>query len=122
MSSLRPGVPGATRECPHCRTQILESAAVCPACRHPLRFEAGVASSDAEVFVPLRVEGSIQHPGDASPWEYSVVVSIRDERGVETARKVVGVGALAGGQQRSFSLVVEAAPVTGRSGVSGRRN
>ena len=41
MSSVRPGSPGATRECPHCRETILESAAVCPACRHYLRFDAG---------------------------------------------------------------------------------
>ena len=122
MSSQRPGTLGATRECPHCRTQILESVAVCPACRHHLRFEARSAAGEDEVFTPLRVEGSIQHPGDASPWEYSVVVSIRDERGVETARKVVGVGALSGGQQRSFTLVVEAAPAPVRAGGPGRRN
>ena len=40
MSSVRPGSPGATRECPHCRETILESAGVCPACRHYLRFDA----------------------------------------------------------------------------------
>ena len=30
---------GATRTCPHCRATILESAIVCPGCRHHLRFD-----------------------------------------------------------------------------------
>ena len=37
MSAMRPGETGATRTCPHCKTTILESAAVCPACRGHLR-------------------------------------------------------------------------------------
>jgi hypothetical protein len=36
-----------------------------------------------------------------------VVVVIRDEHGKEVARKVVGVGAMHPGDQRSFSLAVE---------------
>lgn len=109
MNNPRPGTPGSTRECPHCKETILESATTCPACRHHLRFEAG-AVAPAETLTPLRVEGSIRHPADAPPWEYSVVVSVRNERGDEIARKLIGVGAINSGEQRSFTLVVEAAP------------
>ena len=34
---------GRTRVCPHCKATILESAAVCPQCKHHLRF--GVAAA-----------------------------------------------------------------------------
>ena len=44
MNPVHPGDPGATRKCPHCRETILESAMVCPACRHHLRYGA---STDA---------------------------------------------------------------------------
>ncbi len=107
MSTVRPGVAGATRICPHCRTAILESAAVCPACRHHLRFDPGAAQRAEPAFSPLRVEGTIQHPADGPAWEYSVVVSIRDGRGEEIARQVVGVGALNPADVRTFSLAVE---------------
>ena len=40
MSAMRPGETGATRTCPHCKATLLESAAVCPACRGHLRFDA----------------------------------------------------------------------------------
>ncbi len=39
MSALRPPPAGKTRACPHCKATILESASVCPACRHYLRFD-----------------------------------------------------------------------------------
>lgn len=107
MSTVRPGVPGATRICPHCRTAILESAAVCPACRHHLRFDPGAAQRSEPAFLPLRVEGTIQHPADGPAWEYSVVVSIKDGRGEEIARQVVGVGALNPADVRTFTLAVE---------------
>lgn len=102
----RPGTAGATRECPHCKTTILETAVVCPACKHYLRFD-GDAQPAAPAQVPLHVEGTIRHPADGEAWEYSVVVVIRDARGQEIARKVVGVGALHAGDERSFSLAVE---------------
>jgi len=111
MSSARPGVVGATRRCPHCRETILESAAVCPACKHYLRYEpgAGAAESTQEAAqTPLRIEGSIRHPPDGEPWEYTVVVTIRNDRGEEIARKLIGVGALSPNEQRSFTLSVEA--------------
>ena len=111
MSSVGPGSPGATRECPHCRETILESAGVCPACRHYLRFDAGADASQASqapALTPLRIEGSIRHPADGEPWEYTVVVSIRNDRGEETARKLIGVGAMNPNEQRTFTLSVEA--------------
>lgn len=115
MNPARPGTPGATRQCPHCRETILESAPVCPACRHHLRFEPGAASSN-DTITPLRVEGSIRHPPEAVACEYSVVVAIRNERGDEIARKLVGVGALQPGDARSFTLSVEVSPARGKAG------
>ena len=113
MSGPRPGTAGATRTCPHCRTTILESASVCPQCRGHLRFDAEANAVKAETFSPLRVEGTIPAPGDAA-YEYSMVLSIRDERGREINRQVVGVGALHPGEERTFSLLVEASETTGK--------
>ncbi len=107
MSTTRQAAPGATRTCPHCRTTILESASVCPACRHRLRFEPGGAARPEPSFSALQVEGTIRHPAGHGIWEYSVVLSIRNERGEEVARQVVDVGALKADDQRSFSLAVE---------------
>jgi len=103
-------MPGATRTCPHCRETILESAAVCPACRHHLRFEnkGGIVAPDA--VTPLRVEGSMRNPADGNAWEYSMVLTIRNERGEEIARRIVGVGAMLPEEQRTFTLAVEMAP------------
>ncbi len=123
MSGLRPGSPGATRECPHCRETILESAGVCPACRHYLRFDANADASQSPVVTPLRIEGSIRHPADGDPGEYTVVVSIRNDRGQEIARKLIGVGALNAQEQCTFTLSVEAVAATGkRSAKSGLRH
>ena len=114
MSTVRPGSPGATRECPHCRETILESAGVCPACRHYLRYDARRRSAAAPALTPLRIEGSIRHPADGEPWEYTVVVSIRNDRGEEIARKLIGVGAMNPNEQRTFTLSVEAVPTKGK--------
>lgn len=108
MSNIRPGSPGATRVCPHCRETILESASVCPACRHYLHFDVGAEASPALALTPLCIEGSIRHPADGEPWEYTVVVSIRNDRGEEIAHKLIGVGAMNSGEQRTFTLSVEA--------------
>jgi hypothetical protein len=120
MSSVRPGIPGATRECPHCRETILESAAVCPACRHYLRYDAVADAPQAPAVTPLRIEGSIRHPSDGEAWEYTVVVSIRNDRGEEIDHKLVGVGAMNPNEQRTFTLSVEAvstrAKGTGKAG------
>src|SRR5919106_4585636 len=88
---------GKTRICPHCKATILESASVCPACHHHLRFDpkAIVEKRQQSTYSPLRVEGTFRHPEQgASAWEYSVVVSIKNDRGEELARRVVRVGAL----------------------------
>jgi hypothetical protein len=121
MSASRPGTPGATRTCPHCHETILESAAVCPACRHHLRFEprtAGSAPAPGAVS-PLRVEGSIRNPVEGGAWEYSMVLTIRNERGEEIARRLVGVGALQPDEQRTFTLSVEMVPAADKG--DGRR-
>jgi hypothetical protein len=123
MSSARPGDAGATRACPHCREEILESASVCPACRHYLRFGAGAEAPQAPAITPLRIEGSIRHPFEGGPWEYTVVVSIRDDRGVEIARKLIGVGAMNPNEQRTFTLSVEAVAATAKGpGKGGTRH
>jgi uncharacterized protein YbaR (Trm112 family) len=110
MTSVRPGLPGATRTCPHCRATVLESATVCPACKHHLRFDR-TRDSSRKVSAPpvqaLRVEGTIEHPNVGESWEYSVFVSIRNERGEEIARHVAGVGAMNPREKRSFTLAVE---------------
>jgi hypothetical protein len=105
----RVAAPGKTRVCPHCKTTILESASVCPGCNHHLRFDpnAMVERRAQSTFSALRVEGAFQNPEGADAWEYSVVVSIRNERGEEVARKVVGVGALEPRQNRTVTLSVD---------------
>lgn len=111
----RQRTPGVTRRCPHCRTTILDSANVCPACRHHLRV-GGVGTpapreSSLPGFTALRVEGVVRHPdpgaraGDVC--EYSMTMSIRNDRGEEIARQVVGVGSLVPGEARTFTLAVE---------------
>jgi hypothetical protein len=81
---------------------------VCPQCRHYLRFDAGVDAPLAPALTPLCIEGSIRHPADGEPWEYTVVVSIRNDRGEEIAHKLIGVGAMNPNEQRTFTLSVEA--------------
>ena len=99
---------GKTRSCPHCRATILESAAVCPACRHHLRFEnrRGEEPRPASQ-VALKVAGEFARATAAGPGEYHVVVVIRDAAGAELARKVIGVGGLAPGEERKVELSVE---------------
>jgi hypothetical protein len=97
---------GATRECPHCRATILASAAVCPQCRHHLRFDAGSKRSTATAVTVLKVEGSIRQPAQGAS-EYCVVVAISDARGKEIQRQVIGVGALQPEEERNFTLSVD---------------
>jgi hypothetical protein len=111
VSTARPGTPGATRTCPHCQETILESAAVCPSCKHHLRFGAPLGANGANgagITTPLRVEGAIRNPSDGA-WEYSMVLTIRNERGEEIARRLIGVGAMQPDEQRTFTLSVEMA-------------
>lgn len=110
MTAARSGTPGATRTCPHCRETILESATVCPSCKHHLRYGAPAAAGDAQAAVtPLRVEGSFRN-NEGSAWEYSMVLTIRNERGEEIARRLIGVGAMQPKEQRTFTLSVEMTP------------
>ena len=118
---------GATRLCPHCRAVILQSASSCPACRKHLKFEPGAAAPPAPSFSALNLEGMVRHPNVGQPWEYSVLVSIKNDKGEEVARQVVNVGALEPGEQRSFTFSVDVfvpgdakatTPATGVSPVS----
>ena len=107
MSRAPKVVPGQVRTCPLCRATILESASVCPGCRHHLRFDANVGPHAWVSFSPLTVEGTIRHSANGGAWEYSVVLAILDEEGEEIARQVVGVGAVKPAEQRTFALSVE---------------
>ena len=109
MSSSRVATPGKTRVCPHCKATILESASICPGCQHHLRFDAqAIVERRAQpTFSALRVEGEIRNQKNADTWEYSVVVSIRNERGEELARRVIGVGALTANESRTVTLSVD---------------
>ncbi|MDY0066653.1 MAG: hypothetical protein RBS02_09750 [Steroidobacteraceae bacterium] len=109
MSAVRARSIGRTRVCPHCKATILESASVCPACQHHLRFDPRAIAERQAIasFSPLRVEGLFRNPEGGQGWEYSVTVSIRNERGEELGRKVVGVGALQPGEARTVTLSVD---------------
>ena len=109
------GTTGRTRSCPHCKATILESATICPQCRHHLTFGAAARASDATpTFSALNVEGTLHHSERGGDWEYSVVLSIRNERGEVVSRQVVGVGALRPAEARTFTLAVEVATPGGR--------
>lgn len=109
MTPVRQSAAGATRTCPHCRQTILESATVCPACKHHLRFDPTRKTSEAPraSFTPLRVDGTIAHPAEGDPWEYSVTITVRNERGEETTRHVASVGVVQPSERRSFTVNVE---------------
>ena len=100
-------IPGQVRTCPICRATILESASICPGCRHHLRLDARTGPRTWAASSPLRVEGTIRHTTDGDAWEYSVVLAIRNEKGEEIARQVVGVGAMKPEEARTFTLDVE---------------
>lgn len=118
MSTARPGTAGATRACPHCKATILESATVCPACRGHLRYDEASIQREKAKITPLHIEGTlVAPPGDAT-FEYAMVLSIRNERGEEVNRQVIGVGALHPGEDRSFTLRVE---MTEADGARARR-
>ena len=104
----RLATPGKTRVCPHCKTTILESATVCPGCHHHLRFDRGAGTEHRAQprFTALRVEGAFGNT-QGEPWEYTVVVSIKNDRGQEVDRKVIGVGALSRDEKRTVTLSVE---------------
>jgi hypothetical protein len=116
MSSVRSGSPGATRVCPHCKATVLESAAICPGCRHHLRFGgAGHALEAGEGYSALSVDGTIAHTQTSEPCEYCVVLEVRNDRGEAMARQVVGVGVLQSGEVRRLNVSVEMLPVRAQS-------
>jgi len=112
MSLIRSGSPGATRVCPHCKATVLESAAVCPGCRHHLRFGGTAhALEPGEGYCALSVDGTIAHTQTSEPCEYCVVLEVRDDRGEQLTRQVVGVGVLQSGERRRLNVSVEMMPV-----------
>jgi len=113
MNNALPGTAGATRVCPHCKTTILESASVCPACRGHLRYDEAALQREKTRILPLTVEGTLTPPAGDTAFEYSMVLSIRNERGEETTRQVIGVGALYPDELRTFTLQVEMTEATG---------
>lgn len=116
MSTVRSGSPGATRVCPHCKATVLESAAICPGCRHHLRFGgAGHALEAGEGYCALSVDGTIAHTPTSEPCEYCVVLEVRNDRGEPMARQVVGVGVLQSGEMRRLNVSVEMLPVRAQS-------
>jgi hypothetical protein len=106
----RPVAAGKTRTCPHCKATILESLSICPGCLHHLRFDQEAAKRQVAATSALRVEGVIRHPPLQDPWEYFVVITIRNDRGEEVTRQVVSVGTLASTEKRTFALSVEVLP------------
>ena len=106
----RPVATGKTRTCPHCKAVILESLTICPGCMHHLRFDSEAAKRQVAAKDALRVEGIIRHPALEEPWEYYVVIAVRNDRGEEVTRHVVNVGALQPAEKRTFSLSVEVLP------------
>lgn len=108
--NVRVAAPGKTRPCPHCKATILASASICPACNHHLRFDPKAIAERRQqaTHSPLRVEGTFRHPQDGSgTWEYSVVVAIKNDRGEEIERRVIGVGALQPSEGRTVTLSVD---------------
>jgi hypothetical protein len=117
----RPVTPGKTRTCPHCKATILESLSICPGCLHHLRFDQEAAKRQVAATSALRVEGVIRHPPLEEPWEYFVVISIRNDRGEEVTRQVVSVGALQSTEKRTFTLSVDMMPPQAPASTNGHQ-
>jgi hypothetical protein len=99
---------GATRICPHCRSEILQSSTTCPACRHFLRYEGAKGVVKAlQATEPLRVEATVRQPVGGKGCEYSLVVTVRNDRGEELTRQVIAVGGIKAAESRIFTVVVE---------------
>jgi hypothetical protein len=114
------GSPGKARLCPHCKATILQSATICPACDHSLRFDSKRTRRAPPSFSPLRVEGTIKHPDAGEAWEYSIALSILDGEGKEITRQIVSVGALNPEEQRTFRLAVEVFTPSGEEAGKGK--
>jgi hypothetical protein len=107
VNTTSTGAPGKARLCPHCKATILQSATICPACDHSLRFDSKRTRRAPPSFSPLKVEGTIRHPAAGEAWEYSIVLSILGAEGQEITKQVVSVGALNPHEQRTFKVAVD---------------
>jgi hypothetical protein len=93
MTDPRASAATKTRCRPHCKATILESASICPACRHYLRFDAAPRSEGGARRSAFRDEGVIANSEPVVRWEYAVVFAIPGGEGAEVARHVVNFGA-----------------------------
>jgi hypothetical protein len=108
MKAGNESAAGESRVCPHCKSIILKSSVSCPLCRHVLRFGSlGAAPQSKAIVCPLRVDGTIDHPGDGDTEEYFILMEVRDDAGKLISRQSLGVGALHPSEKRIFSLRVE---------------
>lgn len=106
-----PAMQAGSRVCPHCKATILESAAVCPGCKHHLRFDKDAKPGATQApRIAWQVEGTINPELETASSEYCIMISVRNEKNDEVARQVVNVGALQGEQRRTFTLSVEMSP------------
>ena len=110
MNAVRPMAPGATRSCPHCKSTVLASASVCPACQHHLRYSSPNAPPAPTGYAALQIDGTVRHKRPDEPCEFCVVLSIANERGEQITRQVVGVGVLQPAEARQFSVSVNIVP------------
>jgi len=110
MSAARPAALGNTRNCPHCKSTVLASASICPACQHHLRFNLPTAAPAPTGYAALQIEGTVRHKQPEEPCEFCVVLSIADESGKQLSRQVVGVGVLQPEEMRRFSVSVNLLP------------
>ena len=72
---------------------------------------AGQALEPGEGYCALSVDGTIAHTRRSEPCEYCVVLDVRNERGEQLTRQVVGVGVLQTGELRRLNVSVEMLPV-----------
>ena len=86
---------------------------MCPACRGHLRYDDAAIARAKTAIQPLQIEGTITPPQSDTIYEYSMVLSIKNDRGEEIVRQVVGVGALQPDEKRTFSVGVELIEATG---------
>jgi hypothetical protein len=113
---------GATRTCPHCRATILESAVICPGCKHHLRFDKDAKPGGAAAtHTAWQIEGTIDAERTDAASEYTLLVTVRNERNEEIARQVINVGSLQGVERRTFSLSVEMSDPKSSSAPARRR-
>jgi hypothetical protein len=64
-----------------------------------------------EGYCALDVDGTIKHKVSSEPCEYCVVLDVRNERGEQVVRQVVGVGVLQAGESRRLHVAVDMLPV-----------